>query len=233
MLSIRGDILAKNVFHRLEYKYVLSLEQYNSIINKIKEVLKEDEHGSTTIQSLYFDTPNYRLIRQSIEKPAFKEKLRLRSYGLLKKDQLAFLEMKRKSERVVYKRRVKMTEDEAFDFIAYKNDGFDDQISKELKYFRDFYQELKPTILLLYDREAYYLDNLRVTFDTNIRYRLEDLNLSSSLEGTLLDEGIIIMEVKTIGAIPLWLVKLLSDNQIYKTSYSKYGTAYKKLMCKG
>ena len=86
MLSIRGDILAKNVFHRLEYKYVLSLEQYNSIINKIKEVLKEDEHGSTTIQSLYFDTPNYRLIRQSIEKPAFKEKLRLRSYGLLKKD---------------------------------------------------------------------------------------------------------------------------------------------------
>lgn len=173
------------------------------------------------------------MIRQSIEKPAFKEKLRLRSYGLLKKDQLAFLEMKRKSERVVYKRRVKMTEDEAFDFIAYKNDGFDDQISKELKYFRDFYQELKPTILLLYDREAYYLDNLRVTFDTNIRYRLEDLNLSSSLEGTLLDEGIIIMEVKTIGAIPLWLVKLLSDNQIYKTSYSKYGTAYKKLMCKG
>ena len=141
--------MAKNVFHRLEYKYVLSLEQYNSIINNIKEVLKEDEHGSTTIQSLYFDTPNYRLIRESVEKPAFKEKLRLRSYGLLKKDQLAFLEMKRKSERVVYKRRVKMTEDEAFDFIAYKNDGFDDQISKELKYFRDFYQELKPTILLV------------------------------------------------------------------------------------
>ena len=225
--------MAKNVFHRLEYKYVVSLEQYNSIINKIKEVLKEDEHGSTTIQSLYFDTPNYRLIRESIEKPTFKEKLRLRSYGLLKKDQQAFLEMKRKSERVVYKRRVKMTEDEAFDFISYKNDGFDDQISKELKYFRDFYKELKPAILLLYDREAYYLDNLRVTFDTNIRYRLEDLNLSSSLEGTLLDEGIIIMEVKTIGAIPLWLVKLLSDNQIYKTSYSKYGTAYKKLMCKG
>lgn len=224
--------MAKNVFHRLEFKYILNLEQYNAIISEIRENMDHDTYGDKTIQSLYFDTPNYRLIRESIEKPDFKEKLRLRSYGLVNKESEVFLEMKRKSEKVVYKRRVRVTEDEAFDFISKKTDGDDDQISKELKYFRDYYQNLEPKILLLYDREAYNLDRLRVTFDTNIRYRLNDLNLSTSLEGIQLDEGLIMMEVKTIHAIPLWLVKLLSDNKIYKTSYSKYGTAYRKVISK-
>lgn len=224
--------MAKNVFHRLEFKYILNLEQYNAIISEIRENMDHDVYGDKTIQSLYFDTPNYRLIRESIEKPDFKEKLRLRSYGLVNKESEVFLEMKRKSEKVVYKRRVRVTEDEAFDFISKKTDGDDDQISKELKYFRDYYQNLEPKILLLYDREAYNLDRLRVTFDTNIRYRLNDLNLSTSLEGIQLDEGLIMMEVKTIHAIPLWLVKLLSDNKIYKTSYSKYGTAYRKVISK-
>lgn len=224
--------MAKNVFHRLEFKYILSLEQYNAVISTIRETMNHDEYGDKTIQSLYFDTPNYRLIRESIEKPDFKEKLRLRSYGLIGKDSELFLEMKRKSEKVVYKRRVKFTQEEAFDFVSKKIDGDDDQISRELKYFRDYYQNLEPKVLLLYDREAYNLGNLRVTFDTNIRYRLTDLNLSTSLEGIQLDEGVIMMEVKTIHAIPLWLVKLLSDNKIYKTSYSKYGTAYRKVISK-
>ena len=224
--------MVKNVFHRLEFKYILNLEQYNAIISEIRENMDHDAYGDKTIQSLYFDTQNYRLIRESIEKPDFKEKLRLRSYGLVNKESEVFLEMKRKSEKVVYKRRVRVTEDEAFDFISKKTDGDDDQISKELKYFRDYYQNLEPKILLLYDREAYNLDRLRVTFDTNIRYRLNDLNLSTSLEGIQLDEGLIMMEVKTIHAIPLWLVKLLSDNKIYKTSYSKYGTAYRKVISK-
>ena len=224
--------MAKNVFHRLEYKYILTLDQYEAIIQEIKSKLKEDEHGKTTIQSLYFDTPNYRLIRESIEKPLFKEKLRLRSYGLLKEQDLAFLEMKRKSSGVVYKRRAKISEKEAFDFINYKTNGYDNQIFKELKYFRDYYKDLKLTVLLLYDREAYYEQELRVTFDTNVRYRLKDLNLSTSLEGILLDEGIIIMEIKTINSMPLWLVELLSNNSIFKSSYSKYGTVYRKVISK-
>ena len=224
--------MAKNVFHRLEYKYLVTSDQYESIIETIKEHLKEDEHGSTTIQSLYFDTSNYRLIRESIEKPLFKEKLRLRSYGIVGEQDLAFLEMKRKSQGVVYKRRAKMTEEEAFSFMEYKNDGEDTQIFKELKYFRDYYKDLKPVVLLLYDREAYLEKDLRITFDRNIRYRLNDLNLSTNLEGIQLDEGTIIMEIKTINGMPLWLVDLLSNNKIYKTSYSKYGMAYKKVISK-
>lgn len=225
--------MAKNVFHRLEYKYILTKEQYDSIIDIIKEKLDVDEYGKTTIQSLYFDTPNYRLIRESIQKPMFKEKLRLRSYGLVGERDLAFLEMKRKSEGIVYKRRIKTSEDFAIDFISGKNDGYDDQISKELKYFRDYYEELKPVILLIYDREAYQTKELRVTFDTNIRYRFNDLNLSTSLDGSLLDEGVIMMEIKTLHAIPKWLVDLLSEHKIYKTSYSKYGKAYITKILKG
>ena len=114
----------------------------------------------------------------------------------------------------------------ALDFIAKKNDGYNDQISKELKYFRDYYADLKPVVLLIYDREAYQSKDLRITFDTNIRYRFNDLNLSTSLEGKPLDEGTIMMEIKTIHAMPLWLVELLSENQIYKSSYSKYGKTY-------
>lgn len=224
--------MGKNVFHRLEYKYVLDKDKYASIINEIKNHLKPDVYGAATIQSLYFDTANYRLIRESIEKPTYKEKLRLRSYGLVGERDLAFLEMKRKSQGVVYKRRAKITEEEAFSFMKYENDGYDNQIFKELKYFRDYYKDLRPVILLLYDREAYYEQDLRITFDTNVRYRLDNLNLSSSLEGTLLDEGVIIMEIKTINSMPLWLVEILSDNKIYKTSYSKYGMAYKKVLCK-
>ena len=224
--------MAKNVFHRLEYKYILTYKQYESIIEEIKTRLKEDEHGSTTIQSLYFDTPNYRLIRESVEKPLFKEKLRLRSYGLVGERDLAFLEMKRKSQGVVYKRRAKLTEGEAFAFMNYENDGYDSQIFKELKYFRDYYVDLKPVVLLLYDRDAYFDGDLRITFDTNVRYRLENLNLSTSLDGIQLDEGIIIMEIKTINGMPLWLVEMLSNNKIYKSSYSKYGMAYKKVISK-
>ena len=153
-------------------------------------------------------------------------------HGLVGERDLAFLEMKRKSQGVVYKRRAKLTEDEAFSFMKYENDGYDNQIFKELKYFRDYYVDLKPVILLLYDREAYLEGELRITFDTNIRYRLDNLNLSTNLEGTQLDEGTIIMEIKTINGMPLWLVEMLSNNKIFKSSYSKYGMAYKKVISK-
>ena len=222
----------QKVFKRYEIKYLITISQKDKIVQTIKDYMTLDQYGKTTIRNIYFDTPNYRLIRESIEKPLFKEKLRLRSYGIVGEQDLAFLEMKRKSQGVVYKRRTKITEEEAFAFMGYKNDGDDSQIFKELKYFRDYYKDLKPVVLLLYDREAYYEKDLRITFDRNIRYRLNDLNLSTSLEGVQLDEGTIIMEIKTINGMPLWLVDLLSNNKIYKTSYSKYGMAYKKVISK-
>lgn len=217
--------MSKSVFKRNEYKYIITEEQYDSIIETIESRLRADVYGETTIQSLYFDTDDYRLIRTSIEKPDYKEKLRLRSYGLAKEDGEVFLELKKKCSGVVFKRRIQTTEKEIA--VCELNNS---QIAKEIEYFISFYGKISPKMLILYDRTAYFGEGeLRVTFDRNARYRTDRLSLSAGLDGVpLFDDEKIIMEIKSVMAIPLWLVKLLSKNKIYKTSYSKYGEAYKK-----
>lgn len=218
-------------FMRTEIKYVINRKQHKLLIDFLKDYMVEDKHGKVTIQSLYFDTDKYLLIRRSIEKPKYKEKLRLRSYGLLKEGKTGFLEIKKKMDHVVYKRRISLTEEECKRWIATKQRESDTQIGREIEYLIDFYEDLKPKMLIIYDRDAYVDPNsdLRITFDTNARYRTEDLSLNSSLEGTkLVDDDVVIMEVKSSMALPMWLVRKLSQEKIYKSSFSKYGTAYKK-----
>lgn len=209
------------IFKRYELKYILDRNQYENLLISIKDKMNSDKYSESTIQSLYYDTIDYLLIRRSIEKPIYKEKLRLRSYGIAMDDSLVFLEIKKKYEGIVYKRRIVSR-------LRDINEKRDDQISREIDYFKKFYQTLKPMMLLIYDRSAYYLDDLRVTFDKNIRYRDSDLNLTSSLTGNeVLNDNKLLLEIKTSTSIPLWLVKLLNENHIYKTSFSKYGEAYK------
>lgn len=221
-------MVAKTVFKRYEIKYKISKEIYEKIIGEIENNLVPDYYGVTTIQSLYFDTDTNLLIRNSIEKPFYKEKIRARSYGLIKSGDKAFLELKKKCEKVVYKRRVTIGENEILPFIN-GDFTYETQIQKEIRYFCQYYQNLKPSMLILYDRTAFedkYTD-LRVTFDKNIRYRTDRLNLHAGLDGIpILSNGEVMMEVKTSGAFPTWLIKLLNENKIYKTSFSKYGTAY-------
>ena len=222
--------MSKLVFKRYEIKYKLTKSQYLAIIDEIKKHVIQDEYGKTTIQSLYYDTDSFLLIRNSIEKPIYKEKLRLRSYGLVNKNQKVFLELKKKYDKVVYKRRISIEEERAQQLIEGKySSSIPSQIEKEIAYVCKFYQGLKPKMLLLYDRVAYYgkTEDLRITFDSNIGYRTEQLNLHTSLKrNMILPDGEIMMEIKTGKAYPMWLVKLLNGNKIYKTSFSKYGTAY-------
>lgn len=209
------------VFKRYELKYILSSDQYDSLLNTIKDNMRADEHGRNSIQSLYYDTDDYLLIRRSIEKPEYKEKLRLRSYGLANEDSLVYLELKKKYESVVYKRRI----ESRLKDLGIKNNS---QIENEIDYFKRFYKNLNPKMLLIYDREAYFKDDLRVTFDHNIRYRENDLSLTSSLEGNpVLKDNRVLLEIKTGTSIPLWLVRMLDKEHLYKTSFSKYGEAYK------
>lgn len=224
--------MSSMIFQRYEIKYLLSVWQYQSILPVIKEYMEPDMHGKSTIQSLYFDTEDSLLIRRSLEKPAYKEKLRLRSYGLVKDKEAVFLEIKKKSDGIVYKRRISLTEEEAQAYIYSYNVHAKTQIGKEIAYFKRLYCSLRPVILLIYDRMAFCenTSDLRITFDSNIRYRRTDLSLTKGLYGTrLLDEKQILMEVKTGRAIPLWLSHLLCQNQIFKTSFSKYGEAYKRI----
>lgn len=218
----------KNVFKRYELKYVLTLEQYKIVLQEIKKHLGLDKFGLATIQSLYYDTDNYRLIRNSIERPDYKEKIRVRSYGLSNPEKLVFLELKKKSEKVVFKRRIEIKEKDIESFIQ-GNHTCESQIEKEIQYFCNYYKNLKPSMLMIYDREAYSSSqsDIRITFDKNIRYRTEDLSLCSNLEGkTILPNEKVIMEIKTCYGYPFWLVELLSNNKIYKSRFSKYGTAY-------
>lgn len=222
------------VFERYEIKYLITKKQYEILLNVISNELDEDKHGPSTIQSLYFDTNTNLLIRQSIDKPCYKEKLRLRSYGIANRDSDVFLEIKKKYKHKVYKRRIVLKENEAFIFLNQYKANNESQIANEIAYMKYLYKNLEPKILMIYDRIAFYKNDLRITFDTNIRYRVHDLCLNKGLYGEkILDDSLVLMEIKASTAMPLWLVRMLSENQIYKTSFSKYKEAYKKELMEG
>lgn len=223
------------VMKRYELKYSLSKEQLLYFADQIKKYMKIDKYGLTTISSLYYDTPDYRLITKSIEKPKYKEKIRLRSYGLAKEETPTFLEIKRKNDGIVYKRRISLLEKEAEELFKNKESDRKDQIGRELEAFLEQYKNLEPKYLIIYDRVAYYQDDsdLRITIDQNPRYRINDLNLHTSLDGEpLLEEGGAILEVKVQHSVPLWLSEILTKGKIYQTSFSKVGTAHKKELLK-
>ena len=220
------------VMKRYKFKYIRSPQQTQYFKKSIEGHMMEDAYGLTSIGSIYYDTPNFQLIRTSIEKPLFKEKIRLRSYGLATENSPVFLELKRKAYGIVYKRRVQSTIPLVQKFFNGEGDiCAGGQINKEITNFRDFYPELTPACMIIYDRVAYFEPDgdLRLTIDHNPRYRTEHLDLTYSMDGiSLLDEGYTILEVKVQEAMPLWLTKILNDGKIYKSSFSKYGAAYKK-----
>ena len=232
-------------FKRYEIKYMLTRRQEEQIKQVMAPYMKEDEHGRSTICSLYLDTPDYLLIRRSMDHPVYKEKLRLRSYGVAKENTTVFLELKKKYDSVVYKRRISMPLAQAEQFLAEettrKTDqsentgiaGNNPQIRKEIRYCMQTYQDLHPAVLLTYERDAFYGKNdheFRVTFDHNILWRDTDLTLSAGIYGTpVLKEDQILMEVKTSGAMPLWMAHYLTENHLYRTSFSKYATAYRTI----
>ena len=228
--------MAIEVMKRYELKYLLSAEQTDYLRERLKGHMEVDEFGLTSIASLYYDTPTYELIRRSIEKPPFKEKIRLRSYGLATDTSPVFLELKRKAYRIVYKRRVQSTIPQVHRFFAGESDVFaGGQINREITTFRDYYKTLVPACLIIYDRTAYFEPggDLRLTIDNNPRYRAEDLTLKKSMEGiSLLPDGWTVLEIKVQQAMPLWLSEILDTGHIYKGSFSKYGTAYKQQLYK-
>lgn len=223
------------VFKRYELKYMLTREQKQKILKAMAPYMALDKFGRTTIRNIYFDTDTYRLIRNSIEKPTYKEKLRIRSYSKADADSTVFVELKKKYKHVVYKRRVSLPEKEAMQWICKERHcQMNTQIAQEIDYFLEYYQTLHPTVFLSYEREAFYSrdkSDFRVTFDENILCRQDNLSLEAEAYGTpLLPEGMVLMEIKCSGGIPMWMARTLSEEHIYKTSFSKYGTAYKTMI---
>jgi len=232
--------MIKSIFSRYERKYLLSTNQKNEIISYLKNYLVEDPYSLSnehyTIFSIYFDTSDFSIIRNSIQKPVYKDKLRLRSYKAPLDDlDLVFLEVKKKFEGRVNKRRVVMTYKDAKNYIDHyiipKFDNYmDNQIMNEIDYLRKTNQ-LEPKTFIRYDRIALMdlNDELRVTFDNNVQFRDHDISLDIPIGYPVLnDQNTWLMEIKSEDNFPLWLVTKLSEFKLYSQSFSKYANAYKK-----
>lgn len=224
----------QTIFERYEMKYLLTPAQKEAILRGMQPYMQLDQYGRSTIRNLYFDTDTFRLVRRSLEKPAYKEKLRVRSYQPAQGQTPVFVELKKKYRSIVYKRRLVLPWEPVFQsFQTGEPLPVHSQIAREIEYFRQYYAPLSPKVYLSYEREAYYaLDgsDFRVTFDEAIRYRTQQLTLEGENQGQLLlPPGHTLMELKTSGGIPLWMCRLMTQQGVYRTSFSKYGTAYRNM----
>ncbi len=218
-------------FKRYELKYILTKEQHENLLNILPCDMQLDEYGRHKISNIYFDTDDFRIIRSSLEKPKYKEKLRVRCYGTPRADSTAFIELKKKFNGVVYKRRVY---DSWENVMSYLCDDIslaqNSQILSEIDYFKRSHDEIKPKVYLAYDREAFFSkqdENFRLTFDFNIKTRDNDISLyENDGDKSVLSDEYVLLEVKTVMGLPMWFLHFLDKNKIYKTSFSKYGTAY-------
>ena len=234
--------MAIEVFNRYEHKYMLDKETFQKVIKILDEHMVMDSHNKNhatyTIANIYFDTDDDFLIRTSLSRPKYKEKLRLRSYGVPDCESMVFLEIKKKVDGIVNKRRCKLSLDEAYSFLATKKapkakEYMNSQVLRELEYFMKIY-DLSPKVFIAYDRIAYFeKDNmdLRISFDMNIRSRRYDLALEKGDYGEgLLPKDMYLMEIKTSLAMPIWVSNMLSDLGIRRQRFSKYGTEFKNMI---
>ena len=225
------------IFQRYEFKYLLDGRQLQAVLAAMAPHMVPDEYSHSSIRNLYLDTPDFRLIRRSLEKPVYKEKIRIRSYGRAAAETAVFVELKKKYRSVVYKRRISMLQDKALGCVAGTELWPQSQIGAELAYAADFYKNLCPAVFLSYERDSFRGvedEALRVTFDTEIRYRRQELTLDSDTWGIpVLAPGRTLMEIKVAGGLPLWMTHVLSEQGIFKTSFSKYGMAYQDILLAG
>lgn len=229
--------MAQQIFERIEKKFLLTKEQFNMLQPVLDKHMSPDKFTNYTICNIYFDTDNFQLIRNSLEKPKYKEKLRLRAYGVPNDDQDVYLELKKKYAGIVYKRRIGMKMSEAREYLynnilpAGKADFANAQILKEIDYAKNFYG-LKPKAFIAYDRIALHGNedsDLRLTFDMNIRAREDDLELTHGDRGDrIIGDNEVLMEVKIPGAMPMWMAETFAELKINMISFSKYGTYYQK-----
>lgn len=225
----------KLFYQRREAKFLLTKEQQTQLLQVMSKHMAKDKYFHSSIRNLYLDTPDHLLIRRSMERPIYKEKFRIRSYGRAEENDQVFVEQKKKYKHIVYKRRITMPQSEALKCVEGESVFPDGQIGAELDYAVGFYRDLHPSIFISYERDAYTGindDGIRITFDYDIRYRQEDLTLDSEPHGIpILNDDQVLMEVKVPEGFPLWLTSALSKLGVYKSSFSKYAMAYSDI-CK-
>lgn len=226
--------MVQEVFNRTEKKYLLDKNKAEKLMEKASTYIKSAEYPYTKICNIYYDTQNKELIRKSMEKPLYKEKIRLRSYGVPNKKDKVFFEIKKKFDGVVTKRRIALTLNQAYNYLekgTIPKSNKNKQIFKEIDYCFKKYN-LIPSMYISYERYSYCgreNKDFRITFDTNIISRDYDLKLEQGDYGEkLIRNNTYLMEVKCTGSMPVWFAQILSELEIYPISFSKYGKIYQK-----
>lgn len=230
-----GVFMALEVFNRREVKYLIPFEIYEEIAAELERNMRYDDHGENgkyNIVSLYFDSADQKIYSETRNKLLFRQKLRLRVYDEATLASTAFLEVKQKYNNVVNKRRTGMPLFEAYNYIYNGEDVnhsvSNSQIYAEAVHFKDLYN-LEPKVVVSYDRQAFHgihEEDLRVTFDYNLKCRSDDLNIEHGPHGTnFIDEDLVVMEVKMSSSIPLWLTKILSKHGLRSEGVSKFCTS--------
>lgn len=228
----------KNIIKRYEKKYVIDALQYELFMHFVQGKLTEDQRSRYTISNLYYDTDDYELIRASIEKPVYKEKLRIRTYEAPWPGAAAYIELKKKVEGIVYKRRF---ETDLTGGAVFLGGGAvpvskpeDKHVIEEIKYFLSRH-DVGPKAFISYERQCFhgaFDPEFRVTFDTDITFSdPKDVSSAKPAGRPVLEPEKMIMEIKTPSAMPVWLSKIMSELDIYPSSFSKYGQAYKAYVC--
>ncbi|GAX47814.1 polyphosphate polymerase domain-containing protein [Pseudolactococcus reticulitermitis] len=219
------------IFERKEKKYLLTRQKFEKLVEMLQTVMCFDDYGLHSIHTIYYDTSDFDVIRHSVSKPKFKEKLRLRSYGQATVDSQVFLELKKKVAGITYKRREKLAYDQALDFLQGQEINKESQILREIAYYQQ-QEVLQPKALISYDRLAMFHKkdaDFRITFDQNIRYSLTEFDLMQAnliAQNALTDDDTILMEIKVSESFPLEISRILSELDIYQSKFTKYGNIY-------
>ena len=224
----------EQTFERKEIKYLITDQQYRLLLPTLERFAEVDGYGKTRINNIYYDTPNFQMIRTSLEKPLYKEKLRLRTYGDTESNSAAFIEIKKKYKGIVYKRRVGSTYEKALSYLDGSRsleESERSQVTDEVDELMRFYKGIRPAMVIGYDRIAMAGTKdpeFRVTFDTNITWRVDDLDLIDGSNGQkIIKSWQHLMEIKIPDAFPMELSRRMSELGIFPVSISKYGMGYK------
>lgn len=289
-----------SVFKRVEKKYRIGAAERAAVEAAAGGPMAVDAYGRTRITSLYLDTPERSMIARSVEKPLYKEKLRLRAYGDAAGVALmgafgagpivrepgglplsdgevetrvaaglqvpgaaaalpVFFGIKKKFKGIVYKRRLALTLPAALAFVSglpYEQacarwplsdaalaaaalSPVTRQIARELEVAMDRWLPLVPSMGIACDRVAWayrpemfqewegdelFDSELRITFDDCLEYL--DCHRFRSPWRPIIESSESVMEIKSAGPYPPWLVEVLSAERIYPASFTKYGNAY-------
>ncbi len=228
----------QNTFQRREKKIIMDSSLLPDILQTVSEFMNPDSYNLNGIPydicNIYFDNGNRDVTRHSVSKPFFKEKLRLRCYGIPTEDSKVFFELKKKTAKIGTKRRAVLSLNDYYRFLS---EGYVDPSSQyinkrvlaEIANFIDTYSA-EPSVYLSYKRIAFFGKedpNLRLTFDTEIRTRNYDLRPELGIYGELLlPKDKTIAEIKFSGAAPMWFAALMSKHGLEFSPYSKIGKEY-------